>query len=136
MYIINNLNYTVNYYIKLVIASINLTCIIEPKYILVGIILRFDYGVRVIVSWIANKKRSESLTWKIDIRWELPWVVSCKTDTWEYRLRCIWIDIAYGIWGEPWVLDLIVSCKTDTWEYRLSHIQIDIDYGILVNLDF
>ena len=62
LYIINNLNYAVKYYVKLVITSINLICIIEPKYILVRIILRFDYSVRVIVSWLANKKCSESLS--------------------------------------------------------------------------
>ena len=58
------------------------------------------------------------------------WVVSCKTDTWEYRLSCIQIDIDYGILDEPWVLDWVVSCETDTWEYRLSRIRIDIDYSI------
>jgi len=71
----------------------------------VGIILCLDYGVRVIVSWLANKKCAESLSWKIDIDWELQWVVSCKTDTWEYRLSHIRIDIDNGICDEPWVLD-------------------------------
>ena len=57
-------------------------------------------------------------------------VVTYKTETWEYRLSRILIDIDYGIQDEPWVLDRVVSCKTDTWEYRLSHIRIDINYGI------
>ena len=41
------LNYAVNNYVNLEIMLINLTCIIEPKYTLVGITLRFDYGVKV-----------------------------------------------------------------------------------------
>ena len=65
-----------------------------------------------------------------DEPWVLDWVLSCKTDTWEYRLSLIRIDIYYGITDGPWVLDWVVSCKTDTWEYRLSCIWIDIDYDI------
>ena len=38
--------------------------------------------------WLANKKRLESLSWKINIDWEL---------LWEYRLSSIRIDIDYGI---------------------------------------
>ena len=63
----------------------------------VGIILKFDYGMRVIVSWLGNKKRPESVSWKIGKDWELCWFVSCKTDTWEYRLSRIQIHIDYGI---------------------------------------
>ena len=33
----------------------------------VEILLCFDYGVRVIVSWLVNEKRPESLSLKIDI---------------------------------------------------------------------
>ena len=45
--------------------------------------------------------------------WVPDWVVSCKIDSWEYRLSCIQIDIDFGT-----VLDQVVSCKTDTSEYR------------------
>ena len=83
-----------------------------------GIILYCDYVVRVIVPSLANDKSPESISWKIDIDWELQWIVLCKTDT-----ELILTD-------EPWDLDWVVSCKTDTWEYRLNHIGIDIDYGI------
>jgi len=68
--------------------------------------------VRVIVSWLANKKRLESLSWKIDIDWALHWVVSYKTNT---ENTDIWIGIDYDICDEPWVLDWVVSCKTDAW---------------------
>ena len=44
---------------KLVITFINLTCIIELKYMSVGIILRFDYGVRLIVPRLANERDPE-----------------------------------------------------------------------------
>jgi len=48
--------------VKLVITWINLTCNIESKIHLVGIILHFDYSVRVIVAWLVNKKLIESFS--------------------------------------------------------------------------
>ena len=62
--------------VKLVITLINLTCKIEPKIHLVGIKLCFHYGVRVIVSWLANEKRPASLLLK-DKRWELIQIKLC-----------------------------------------------------------
>ena len=35
--------------------------------------------------------------WYLCEPWVLGWIVSCKTETWEYRLSWIWIDIDYGI---------------------------------------
>ena len=112
-------------------------------------------------SWFGNKTCHESISWKIDIDWELrweyrlshfpmdwywlccwcepwvpDWVVSCETDTWEYRLSCIRIDNGYGIYVNLEFLNWVVSCETDTWEYRLSCILIDNGYGIYVNLEF
>ena len=63
----------------------------------IGIILKFDYDIRVIVSWLGNEKCPESVSWKIGKDWELCWFVCCKTDTWEYRLSRIRIHIEYGI---------------------------------------
>ena len=57
-----NLNGLENNYVKLVITFINLTCIIELKYMSVGIILRFDYGVRLIVPRLANERDAKSLS--------------------------------------------------------------------------
>ena len=79
-------------------------------------------------SWFGNKTRHESISWKIDIDWELRW---------EYRLSHFpmnWYWLWY--WCEPWVPDWVVSYRTDTWEYRLSCIPIDIGYGIYVNVEF
>ena len=36
-----------------------------------------------------------------DEPWVPDWFVSCETDTWEYRLSRIRIDIDYGIRDEP-----------------------------------
>ena len=36
-----------------------------------------------------------------DEPWVPHWFVSCETDTWEYRLSRIRIDIDYGIRDEP-----------------------------------
>ena len=52
-------------------------------------------------------KRTESLSEKIDADLELHWVVFCKTDTWEYRLSRIRIDIDDGIRNEPSVQDWV-----------------------------
>ena len=60
----------VYYVVKLVITLINLTCKIETKIHLVGITLRFDDSVRVISSFLANKKRPESLSWNKELDWE------------------------------------------------------------------
>ena len=48
--------------VKIVITWINLTCNIESKIHSVGIILHFDYSVRVIVAWLVNKKLIESFS--------------------------------------------------------------------------
>ena len=82
---------------KLIITSINLTCNIEIKISISCNNTPLWLRCKSNSSWLANKKRAESLSWKIDIDRELHWVVSCKTDTWEYRLSRIWIDIHYGI---------------------------------------
>jgi len=50
---------------------LNLICNLEPKKHSFGIRLHFDYGVGVITSWLANEKRPESLSGKIDIDREL-----------------------------------------------------------------
>ena len=52
-------------------------------------------------------KRTESLSEKIDADLELHWVVFCETDTWEYRLIRIRIDIDDGICNEPSVQDWV-----------------------------
>ena len=78
---------------KLLITFIKLTCNIEIKRKVSWNRLQCESNY----SWLANLKGPESLSWKIDINWELHWVVSCKTYSWEYRLSCIWIDIDYDI---------------------------------------
>ena len=73
----------VNNNAKLVIMFINLTCNIEIK-INVGwnntpLWLQCESNA----SWLANKKSPESLSWKINIDWELQCVVSGNIDNWE-----------------------------------------------------
>jgi len=48
--------------VKLVIKLINLTCNIDPEIHSVGIILCFDCGVRVNVSWLASENLIKSLS--------------------------------------------------------------------------
>ena len=88
--------------VNFVIKLINLTCNIEPKIHSVGIMLCFDSGVRVNVSWLVNEKLIKSPTWKIDI--------DVKTDSVVSGL------ILTLVFEEPWVPDWVASYKTDTWE--------------------
>ena len=47
----------------------------------------------IITSWLATEKRSESLSWNIELDWELILcIVSCKTDNWDSLRACV------GVW--------------------------------------
>ena len=53
------------------------------------------------------------------------WVVSFKTDTWQYRMSCIRIDFGCIHVNLEFLIDLYFVGQ-DNWEYRLSCIQIDM----------
>ena len=71
-----------------------------------------------------------------DEPWVLDWVLSCKTDTWEYRLSLIRIDIYYGITDGPWVLDWVVSVRQmpETTDWVVSGLILTM--VLLMDLEF